>query len=153
MMEKNGLKVDSEEKALAILRDKGETISRREAAARYLELKESEEAVRGMIEAMDDDDFGVRWAVSTALAKLGERVLSAVLGRIIHGYNTRLRESVYHVLHYNRSKWVQANARELMEALKSPAPGVTAPEAAYELLEAFQKHRQAARKSKSGKRR
>jgi HEAT repeat protein len=129
--------INSEPQALSIMLDVSRGISDREAAARYLEKYASKNAIDGLIRALSDNDFGVRWAASTALARLGEQALPSVLKSIIHGYNARLREGVYHVLHYNKSVWVWQNAEPLMQALKSSIPDVLGPQAAAELLENF----------------
>ena len=133
--------IDSEVQALEILQDAFRGISDREAAARYLQENASKNAINGLIKALNDNDFGVRCAASEALARLGEQALPNVLSSIIHGYNARLREGAYHVLHYNISVWVWQNAEPLMQALKSFTPDVQGPQAAARLLDKFQ-HRQ-----------
>lgn len=130
--------INSEPQALSIMLDASRGVSDREAAARYLERYSSKKAIDALIKTLNDSDFGVRWAASTALARLGEQALPSVLRSIIHGYNARLREGVYHVLHYNNSVWVWQNAEPLMQALKSSAPDVLGPQAAAELLEKFE---------------
>lgn len=134
--------IHSVDDAIGILDDASHNISRREQAAHYLKENPSQAAISRLADAMDDEDFGVRWAASSALAEMGEAGLPYVLRKLMDGYNSRLRESVYHFLHYNNSTWVQLHAEPLMKALKSVAPEAEAPREAYRLLETHQRERE-----------
>ncbi|MEJ2011752.1 MAG: HEAT repeat domain-containing protein [Anaerolineales bacterium] len=133
--------ITSEEEAMRILHDDTEGIARREEAASYLEENPSVTGIDGLVAGMDDDDPGVRWATSNALAELGEAALPAVLQALIQGYNSRMRDSAYHFLRGNSSPWVRMHAETVRQALRSVAPEVTAPKAAAELLAEFKAHR------------
>ncbi|MEJ2013029.1 MAG: HEAT repeat domain-containing protein [Anaerolineales bacterium] len=131
----------NEDEAMRILHDDSESIARREEAASYLEENPSVTGIDGLVSGMDDDDPGVRWATSNALAELGEAALPAVLQALIQGYNSRMRDSAYHFLRGNSSPWVRMHAEPVRQALRSVAPEVTAPKAAAELLVEFKTHR------------
>jgi HEAT repeat protein len=133
--------VMNEDEAMRILHDDSESIARREEAASYLEENPSVTGIDGLVSGMDDDDPGVRWATSNALAELGEAALPAVLQALIQGYNSRMRDSAYHFLRGNSSPWVRMHAEPVRQALRSVAPEVTAPKAAAELLVEFKTHR------------
>ena len=133
--------ITNEAEAMEILHDASESIARREEAASFLEENPSVAGIDGLVAGMDDDDPGVRWATSNALAELGEAALPAVLQALIQGYNSRMRDSAYHFLRGNSSPWVRLHAEPVRKALRSVAPEVTAPKAAAELLTEFKDRR------------
>jgi HEAT repeat protein len=130
--------IKDEKEALEVLDNFENSTSEREEAARYLEENPSEDAIQRLIKALTDDDFGVRWASSTALTKLGDHALPALLQALINDPSPRMRESAYHVLHYNYSLWIQSHSKPLMDAIKDLAPDVTTPKAAYQMLREFE---------------
>ena len=93
------------------------------------------QAVPRLVQALQDPDFGVRWAASEALGQLGAVALEEVL-RVLADPDRvgdpRLRESAYHMLHVGRSWPVQVKA--LMASLKGPAPDLASLEEAAHLL-------------------
>jgi HEAT repeat protein len=129
--------IQNEKQAIGVLDNYENSPSEREEAARYLEENPSDDAIQRLIKALTDDDFGVRWASSTALTKLGDHALPALLQALINDPSPRMRESAYHVMHYNHSLWIQSHSQPLMEAIKSLAPDVTTPKAAYQMLSEF----------------
>jgi HEAT repeat protein len=133
--------IANEEEAMKILQDETESIARREEAASYLEENPTVAGIDKLVAGMDDDDPGVRWATTNALAELGEAALPAVLQALIQGYNSRMRDSAYHFLRGNSSPWVRMHAEAVRQALRSVAPEVTAPKAAAELLAVFKSSR------------
>ena len=135
--------IHNENQAIRVLDDEKNHTGLREEAARFLEENPTENAMQRLIQALTDDDFGVRWAASSALAKLGDRALPALLQVMIKDTSPRLRESVYHVLHYNQDQWIQWHSKPLMDAIKGVAPDVTAPQAAYQMLKEFNSRKEA----------
>ncbi|MGD8603019.1 MAG: hypothetical protein PVF49_00465 [Anaerolineales bacterium] len=129
--------------AISIVRDPNEAAKKREDWMWYLEKDASERSIQTLVAALTDDDFGVRWVAATALTRLGDKAIPFVLEEIIQHFTLKLRDSVYHVLHYNYGVWTQWHVRPLMDALKSLVPDVTAPKVAYELLMEFEHSRQA----------
>ncbi len=137
----NDSPIQSVDEAIRILDDYTHNISKRERAAHYLKENPSPAAISRLAEAMDDEDFGVRWAASSALAEMGAQGLPYVMRKLISDYSGPLRESVYHFLHYNNSDWVQRHAAPLMKALKSVAPEAEGPREAYRLLDTYREER------------
>jgi HEAT repeat protein len=129
--------IHNEKAALQILDNENNSISMREEAARFLEQNPTENATQRLIKALTDDDFGIRWAASTALTRLGEKVLPSLLQALIEDTSPRLRESAYHVFHYNDNPWIRQHSQPLMDAIKGLAPDVTSPKAAYQMLKEF----------------
>ncbi|MGD8622869.1 MAG: HEAT repeat domain-containing protein [Anaerolineales bacterium] len=120
--------------AIEILQDPEQSIDRRESMIWILEQDGSARSIEALVSALTYDEFGVRWVAGTALARLGDRAIPFVLEEIMKHFSMRLRDSVYHVLHYNHGLWTQWHSGELMEALRGLVPDVSAPRAAYEML-------------------
>ena len=121
------------EQALAILDNRLNPVAGREAAARFLRKNPEPQAVPRLVRALQDEDFGVRWAASEALAQLGLHALEEVL-RVLADPNQvgdpRLRESAYHMLHLGQP-W-PVSVIGLMKSLKGPAADLaTLEEAAH----------------------
>jgi hypothetical protein len=129
--------ITNEKQAIKVLDNHEHDPIKREEAARFLEENPTENAVQRLIKALTDDDFGVRWAASTALTRLGDKALHPLLHALIDDTSPRLRESAYHVFHYNDSPWIRLHSKPLMDAIKSLAPDVTSPKAAYQMLKEF----------------
>jgi HEAT repeat protein len=96
--------IHKENQAIWVLDDEKNRTGLREEAARFLEENPTENTMQHLIQALTDDDFGVRWAASSALSKWGDRALPALLQVMIKDTSPRLRESAYHVLHYNQDQ-------------------------------------------------
>lgn len=124
--------------AVDTLRNEDLTAAEREGAIRFLEQEGSEGAIKALVSALTDDNFAVRWVAGTALARLGDRAIPYVLEEITKNFNLCLRDSVYHVLHYNYGLWTQWHTGPLMKALRSVVPDVTAPKEAASLLAEYQ---------------
>jgi HEAT repeat protein len=129
--------INNEKQAIEVLDNSENDLTKREEAARFLEDNPSENAIQRLIKALTDDDFGVRWAASTALSKLGDPAIPALLKTLMEDTSPRMRESAYHVLHYNDSQWVRMHSKPLMDAIKNIACDVTTPKAAYQMLKEF----------------
>jgi hypothetical protein len=129
--------ITNEKQAMNVLDNSEHDPVKREEAARFLEENPTENAVQRLIKALTDDDFGVRWAASIALTRLGDKALPSLLQTLIDDTSPRLRESAYHVFHYNDNPWIRLHSKPLMEAMKSLAPDVTSPKAAYKMLKEF----------------
>ena len=139
------------ESAIETLQDEDLSTAERESVIRFLEQEASERSIRALVSALTDDCFAVRWVAGTALARLGDRAIPFVLEMIMRHFNLRLRDSVYHVLHYNYGLWTQWHTGELMKALRSVVPDVTAPKEAAKLLSEYQASKETPRNEyKSG---
>lgn len=121
--------------AIAILDDPSRSILEREKAIEVLHLNPSPASIQALVQALEDDAFGIRWTAAAALATMGEAVVPPLLRALIeHGRNCQLRESAYHVLHYNTHRRVRQECVELMQALKGPASDIAVIGAAANLL-------------------
>jgi HEAT repeat protein len=88
-----------------------------------------------LVQALRDNDFGVRWAAAEALAQLGPGILIPLLQALTdpdQAGDPRLRESSYHVLH--RARDLPVPVKTLMEALKGPGADIATIREAGRLL-------------------
>ena len=124
------------QQALALLDNRLSPVAEREAAARFLKKFPEPQAVPRLVRALQDEDFGVRWAASEALSRLGVHALEAVL-RVLADPNQvgdpRLRDSAYHMLHLGQ-QW-PVSVKGLMRSLKGPAADLATLEEAARLLQ------------------
>ncbi len=89
-----------------------------------------------LVEALQDDDTGVRWAAMGSLIQLERGALRPLLESLTRDfYSARLREGVHHVLHVllSRGKLTEIE-KEVFYALEGAAPGVQAAWAANRAL-------------------
>ena len=121
--------------AIEMLNDYSESVLEREKAIEVLRLDPSPAGIEALVRALEDDVFGIRWTAAAALATLGEAALPPLLRTLVeHARNSQLRESAYHILHYNTHRCVRRECTELMQALKGPASDIAVIGAASALL-------------------
>lgn len=131
------LEIASESSALEALRDRYAPQARRERAIHYLALNPSQAGISQLVQALQDDDFGVRWEAAAALSRLGRQALPELLKALAdprQAGNPRLREGAYHVIHYSRGSFYPLSLENLRQALKSPAADIAAMKEAARLL-------------------
>ena len=118
--------ITSQAQALDLLDDGRERAALREAAIRYLKAYPTSTVIARLVQALQDDDVGVRWEASTVLAQLGEIALPEVLRALTDPKRVgdpRLRDSAYHILHSNQAV-VPVRIIDLLEALRGPAADI-----------------------------
>ena len=136
------MSITSETQALDILDDLRQAHLQREAAARHLAEHPTPRAIARLVRALQDDDFGVRWDAAVALARLGNLALPELLRALTDPSRVgdpRLREGVYHALHYNQSPHLPVPVRPLMEALRGPAADIASMDEASRLLQQIER--------------
>ncbi len=130
------MEIVSWRQAVAIMDNRLNPVAEREAAARFLAKYPEPQAVPRLVGALQDEDFGVRWAASESLSKLGVLALEEVL-KVLADPNKvgdpRLRDSAYHMLHLGQH-W-PVSVKELMRSLKGPAADLATLEEASRLLQ------------------
>jgi HEAT repeat protein len=132
------INIETEQQAIAILRDNRYGEFERERAIRFLQEHPSDEGIKAMVRGLEDDDYGVHWACGTAIAYLGENAFPAYLEALSKpDHSARLRDSARHIVHYNSSPRVKDDSQALLAAVKGPSPAITTIEAAYKLREQY----------------
>lgn len=130
--------IESVKQAMDILGDTSYSEFEREEAVRFIQEHPSDEGIEGLIAGLDDDDYGVHWACSTAIAELGELAFPAYLEALMKPeHSSRLRDSARHIVHYNSSPRVQVDGQKLLSAVKGPSPALSTIEAAYKLRDLY----------------
>ncbi len=89
-----------------------------------------------LVEALQDDDTGVRWAAMGSLIQLERGALRPLLESLTRDfYSARLREGAHHVLHMLLSReLLTEREKEVFFALEGAAPGIQAAWAANRAL-------------------
>ena len=103
----------------------------REEGIHYLLENPTDEGIQALVEALQDNDAGVRWSAGAALAQLGERALIPLLEALTKSTNdipAARRGQACAPL--QRSAKVRSETSDLMRALKGPGADVTSMEAA-----------------------
>lgn len=130
--------INSVEQAIAELQNGDLPEAERVNAARFLQGNPSSQGIDALVEALEDDDHGVRWAAGSALAFIGEPAMPAILSALITPDTSRvLRDGVHHAIVDNSSPRVRAQCQDLLKALKGPQSGIASMEAAMKLMPVF----------------
>jgi HEAT repeat protein len=130
----------STEEALAVLNDPQIAEVERTQAAHYLGKHPDEQVMASLVERLEDDDAGVRWAAANALAGLGQSALAPLLHILAQRpAGSLLRSGALYVITHSGSYAVRQWADQLRPALEGPAGGHSAMRVAQEILKELQK--------------
>ncbi len=141
------MEITSEAQALDILNDVSDSPEQRARAARYLGRYPSTRVIQSLVQALQDDDFGVRWGAAEALAECSPVALPEMLKALTDPKRVgdpRVRRSIYHVLRQINDPELQAQTADLVEALHGPAAAIATMMAAFQLLWKLDEKRAAA---------
>lgn len=129
--------ITSPTQATAWLNNAGEEPANREAAVRYLKDNLVPGAIAGLVQALQDDELGVRWEAALALSQLGDLAVPEVLKALIDPKRVgdpRLRDGAYHVLRNSQLTMPAGGSAALLAALKGPAADIATMIEANRLL-------------------
>lgn len=126
----------AEEKSLRIINDASLATSEREATIHYLRDHPSPAVAEQLVQTLEDDDPGIRWAAAMTLAAYGNVGLRPLLQALTQPtIDARLREGAHRVLSHNTSSQVPGpRVQELLNALQGPGANVATMTAAMNLL-------------------
>lgn len=149
------MSINLEDQALVRLKNTHLNDQKRELAIHYICEHPTLQGIKALVNVLNDQEFGVRWAASIALAQLGSLALPEILRALtIPEMNTvRVREGVMHILHYSSNLAhepvstyqykepqvyikpdVSVSVGDLIAALKGPAADISSMEVAGRLL-------------------
>lgn len=112
-------------------------IHRRWEATKALSAIGDARAASCLVQTLEDEDPGVRWAAGNGLIDLGEDCLEPLLRALIdRGGSVWLREGAHHVLHALVREGME-ELSPLVDALEDIAPTVEVPVVAYQVLDAM----------------
>lgn len=95
-------------------------------------------AADALVDALDDEDVGVRWVAADALVGLGGNALEPVLRAVMsHADDIWLREGAHRVLKVLAQRGYGPITMPVLRALEDIEPAIEAPFAAYEALHKF----------------
>ena len=128
-------RIQSEKQAIEIVKDNKQKVLDREAAIYYLEKAATPDNLALLVDMLEDDAFGVRWAAAVVLAKVGDSSMAPLLHALIEKHDsTWLREGSHHVLHYSSSQNIREQSGELQKALRGPGAEMATMQEAFALL-------------------
>ena len=106
-------------------------------AAKILGEIRDESAVEALVEALLDNSISVHWAATEALINYGRgAILPTLEGITRHFDSMRFRQGAYHILHVlERFLHLDPHVQDVLEALRSIQPSVSAPWAAERAIE------------------
>lgn len=126
--------IESVEQAINTMKDTDLSEVEREHAIQYLQEHQTDEGIDVLIDALEDDDPGIRWKASEALSAYGESAMPRLLEALCQpSTDQRMREGAWHVLRQNSSHTVRAETQELQKALKGPSANIASMEEANKL--------------------
>lgn len=149
------MSINLEDQALVRLNNTHLNYQKRELAIHYICEHPTPQGIKALVNVLSDQEFGVRWSASVALAQLGSLALPEILRALtIPEMNTvRLREAVMHILHYSSNlthepvstyqhmepqvvikPGTPVSVGDLIAALKGPAADISSMEVAGKLL-------------------
>ena len=110
-------------------------------AAKILGETRDPQAAAALVKSLMDENVGVRWLAAEALIALeGEAVVPLLQGLLAHFDDVWFRQGALHVLRtLDRFHSLDPLGQEVLEALSTVEPGVTAPWAAERALEYYLK--------------
>lgn len=129
---------DSTAQAIAALQNTRLPENQRTEAVHFLVADPTADGVAALVASLSDGDHGVRWAAGTALARIGEPAMPALLNALIGpDVDKTLRDGAHHVLADNSSQRVREQSIPLVKALKGPQADIATMQEALKLLAVF----------------
>jgi len=112
-------------------------------AAKLLGEIHDEKAITPLVEALVDDSINVHWAATEALIKFGRQAILPLLEGITRHFDSmRFRQGAFHVLHMlERFHKLDPEVQDVLDALRSVEPSVSAPWAAERAIEKILFHK------------
>jgi hypothetical protein len=109
-----------------------------EAAKILGEIRDAS-AADALVEALLDDSISVHWVATESLIKYGQTGIMPLLEGITRHFDSmRFRQGAYHILHVlERFHRLEPQIQEVLDALRSIEPSVSAPWAAERAIEFF----------------
>lgn len=134
------MNMQSISQALAVLDDTRQDYRTREQAVHDLSGHPTPQTAERLVQALEDEEFGVRWAAAVALIQMGKIALPALLRALTQRPDSVwLREGAHHILHYTGDAKIRQQTAGLLEALKGPAAQLSTAQTAYAILQSLEK--------------
>lgn len=126
---------DSTETAITVLQDKSGNSANRVHAIKYLQQGATPEIISLLVIMLNDDDYGVHWAASEALAQLGDDAFPALLRALVQADNDqRLRDGVKHIIHTSHGPTVKKEGSIILKAMHGSSQNIATMQAASSIM-------------------
>lgn len=110
-------------------------------AAKALSLIGNPKSTQALLQALEDDEFSIRWLAAEGLIAIGPRALGPLLQALVNRPDSVwLREGAHHILHdLIHQEGVDGSSRaqigSVLTALNDVEPAVTLPVAAHKAMQ------------------
>lgn len=130
--------IPSTEQAISILQNQKLAEGDREQGIYYLRDNPSSAGTKALVDALRDDDHGIRFASAKALAYMGDAAMPTLLVALADPDNdVLLRNGAHIVITESSSPKVRQEGQGLLKALKGSQAGIATMEAAFKLMPSF----------------
>jgi len=130
--------IESPAQAIAAINNPKLPENEHSAATHYLADNPSREGYAALVAALEDDDHGVRYAASSALAYIGDAAMPALLAALAQPDNSKmLRDGAHRAISENSSSRVRSSCGDLLVALRGSQAAIATMEAALPLMATF----------------
>ena len=131
--------IQTTEQAIAVIQNARLSEAEREEGIHFVREAPSAQGIDVLIEALRDNDHGVRFAAAHALAHVGDAAMPALLRALAQpDTDVVLRKGATIVISESTSPKVRQQGQALLNALKGSQAGIATMEAATKLMPSFE---------------
>ena len=131
--------IQTTEQAIAVIQNTRLSETEREEGIHFVRQAPSAQGIEVLVEALRDNDHGVRFAAAHALAYVGDAAMPALLQALAQADNDiALRKGATIVITESTGPKVREQGQTLLNALKGSQAGIATMEAAIKLMPSFE---------------
>ncbi len=131
--------IQTTEQAIAVIQNTRLSEAEREEGIHFVREAPSAQGIDVLVEALRDNDHGVRFAAAHTLAHVGDVAMPALLQALAQADNDIvLRKGATIVISESTSPKVRQQGQPLLNALKGSQAGIATMEAAIKLMPSFE---------------
>ena len=131
--------IQTTEQAIAVIQNTRMSEAEREEGIHFVRETPSTQGIAVLVEALRDNDHGVRFAAAHALAYVGDAAMPTLLRALAQpDTDVVLRKGATIVISESTSPKVREQGQPLLAALKGSQAGIATMEAAIKLMPSFE---------------
>ena len=131
--------IQTTEQAIAVIQNTRLSETEREEGIHFVRQAPSTQGIEVLVEALRDNDHGVRFAAAHALAYVGDAAMPPLLQALAQADNDiALRKGATIVITESTGPKVREQGQTLLNALKGSQAGIATMEAAIKLMPSFE---------------
>ena len=131
--------IQTTEQAIAVIQNTRLSEAEREEGIHFVRQAPSTQGIEVLVEALRDNDHGVRFAAAHALAYVGDAAMPPLLQALAQADNDiALRKGATIVITESTGPKVREQGQTLLNALKGSQAGIATMEAAIKLMPSFE---------------